>query len=158
MTVSKIASQIYQTAKAAAEGVWNWRLEWSKAMKQAWREVMSTLLTEEAKKAMAKLAEIDPAAAKEIAAQYPTDAKATKGTQGELEDMEGKPEETSIYRKEETDTEVIILDAASGREKVSFDKGEKARITGSSCLPTDIKEANELARLIASVTEQLFSE
>jgi hypothetical protein len=42
MTVSAIASGIYQAAKAACKGVWNWRLEWSKAMKQAWRKIMST--------------------------------------------------------------------------------------------------------------------
>ena len=40
MTVSAIASQIYQAAKSAAKGVWNWRIEWSKAMKQAWIKVM----------------------------------------------------------------------------------------------------------------------
>ena len=40
MTISAIASRIYQTAKKAAKGVWNWRLEWSRAMKQAWRRVM----------------------------------------------------------------------------------------------------------------------
>jgi len=51
MTVSKIASQIYKTAKAAAEGVWNWRLEWAKAMKQAWRKVM----TERERKQAAKI-------------------------------------------------------------------------------------------------------
>ena len=41
MTVSKIASKIYQAAKAVAKGVWEWRLEWSRAMKQAWRKVMN---------------------------------------------------------------------------------------------------------------------
>ena len=41
MIVSKIASRIYQTAKSAAKGAWNWRLEWSMAMKKAWREVMN---------------------------------------------------------------------------------------------------------------------
>ena len=40
MTVSKIASGIYQAAKAAAKDVWNWRLEWSEAMKKAWRKIM----------------------------------------------------------------------------------------------------------------------
>ena len=40
MTVSAIASQIYQAAKAAARDVWNWRLEWSEAMKKAWRKIM----------------------------------------------------------------------------------------------------------------------
>ena len=41
MTVSKIASQIYQAAKTAAGGEWVWRAEWSKAMKMAWRKVMA---------------------------------------------------------------------------------------------------------------------
>lgn len=40
MTVAKIASKIYQAAKAACNGIWAWRLEWSKAMKQAWRQIM----------------------------------------------------------------------------------------------------------------------
>lgn len=39
MTVSKIASRIYQAAKAKAKGVWSYRAEWSKAMKAAWRKV-----------------------------------------------------------------------------------------------------------------------
>lgn len=41
MTVSTTASMIYKTAKKAATGDWAWRLEWSKAMKMAWRKVMS---------------------------------------------------------------------------------------------------------------------
>lgn len=41
MTVSIVASKIYQAAKAECKGVWDWRTEWSKAMKQAWREVMT---------------------------------------------------------------------------------------------------------------------
>jgi hypothetical protein len=45
MTVSAIASSIYQAAKSAGKGVWNWRMEWSKAMKQAWRKVMNTIKT-----------------------------------------------------------------------------------------------------------------
>ena len=40
MTVSKTASKIYQAAKLNnKKGVWAWRAEWSKAMKQAWRKV-----------------------------------------------------------------------------------------------------------------------
>ena len=49
MTVSEIASKIYQAAKAAAKGIWNWRMEWSMAMKQAWREVMENEWKFEAK-------------------------------------------------------------------------------------------------------------
>lgn len=49
MTVSKIASDIYQTAKAASAGSWEWRLEWSKAMKQAWSKIMSNKWKFEAK-------------------------------------------------------------------------------------------------------------
>lgn len=41
MKVSKRASEIYQTAKASASGEWTWKLEWSRAMKQAWREMMN---------------------------------------------------------------------------------------------------------------------
>lgn len=49
MTVSKIASKIYQAAKAVCKGVWEWRSEWSKAMKQAWRKVMENEWKFEAK-------------------------------------------------------------------------------------------------------------
>jgi hypothetical protein len=41
MTVSAIASGIYQAAKKAAKDVWEWRAEWSKAMKKARRKVMN---------------------------------------------------------------------------------------------------------------------
>ncbi|GEM_PF-4309606 len=43
MTVSKIASKIYQAEKKAARGVWVWRMEWSKATKQAYGEIMKTV-------------------------------------------------------------------------------------------------------------------
>jgi DNA topoisomerase VI subunit B len=40
MTVSAIASDIYQNAKLNNyKGEWDWRAEWSKAMKQAHRKV-----------------------------------------------------------------------------------------------------------------------
>lgn len=45
MTVSKIASEIYQAAKKAARAAWNWRTEWSKAMKKAWRKIMAKKTT-----------------------------------------------------------------------------------------------------------------
>ena len=46
MTVSKLASEIYQAAKKAATGEWIWNSEWSKAMKQAWKEVISATVKE----------------------------------------------------------------------------------------------------------------
>jgi ribosomal protein L18 len=46
MTVSKIASEIYQAAKIVSKGEWNWRLEWSKAMKQAYAQVINKVKEE----------------------------------------------------------------------------------------------------------------
>lgn len=43
MKVSEIASDIYQSAKLNCYGVWNWRKEWAKAMKAAWRQVSRKL-------------------------------------------------------------------------------------------------------------------
>ena len=43
MTVSKIASKIYQAAKAAATGEWVWNMEWSKAMKKACMETKKAI-------------------------------------------------------------------------------------------------------------------
>lgn len=52
MTVSKTASKIYKAAKKAAKGVWSWRLEWSRAMKMAWKEVAGRLKNEAIVKAI----------------------------------------------------------------------------------------------------------
>jgi hypothetical protein len=40
-TVSQIASEIYQAAKKAATGAWNWKTEWKNAMKAAWAQVIN---------------------------------------------------------------------------------------------------------------------
>jgi len=45
MTVSETASTIYQAAKKAATGDWAWRLEWSKAMKQAVEQICMKINT-----------------------------------------------------------------------------------------------------------------
>lgn len=54
MTVSAIASSIYQAAKKAATAAWNWRLQWAKAMKEAWSLVMKKATNEEIAKEIAK--------------------------------------------------------------------------------------------------------
>ena len=40
-TVSQIASVIYQAAKKAAAGAWDWKAEWKKAMKAACAQVIN---------------------------------------------------------------------------------------------------------------------
>lgn len=39
--VSQIASSIYQAAKKAATGAWDWKAEWKKAMKEAWAQIIN---------------------------------------------------------------------------------------------------------------------
>ena len=41
--VSKIASRIYQSAKAACKGCWDYRSQWSRAMKAAWKQILNTV-------------------------------------------------------------------------------------------------------------------
>jgi hypothetical protein len=39
--LSQIASGIYQAAKKAATGAWDWKAEWKNAMKAAWEQVIN---------------------------------------------------------------------------------------------------------------------
>lgn len=68
MKVSQIASGIYQSAKSAAAKAgskWDWRKEWQKAMKAAWKQIINTF-----KEAIVVMVEI----AKEIRIRIETSA------------------------------------------------------------------------------------